>query len=156
MQRKEFNTEIPDGTKLKVGIVIADFNSDITGALLEGALDTLRVARVSEANITVRHVPGGFELPLGCLRVIKEKKPDAVIALGCVIKGETKHDEYIAQAAAQGIMRVQLDTGIPIAFGVLTPNTLEQAKARAEGKTNHGALAAVAALKMALGFLRNP
>ena len=140
-----------DASRFKIGIVVSDFNSDITHALLRGALQTLAEWNVGKENIMVKHVPGGFEIPFGCLQLIRTDKPDAIIALGCVIKGETKHDEYIANAAAQGIMSVSLKHHIPISFGVLTPNTLQQAKVRSRGKENKGIEAAVAALTMALG-----
>jgi 6,7-dimethyl-8-ribityllumazine synthase len=95
-------------------------------------------------------VYGSFDLPFGCMKVIKKYKPNAVIALGCIIKGETDHDRYIASAVSKGIIDLTLSSGVPISFGVLTTNTLEQAKARSRGETNHGEKAAVAALEMAL------
>ena len=150
MQRDHYQKErkIRDASKRRFGIVVSDFNADITSGLLEGALATLKSWKVKDSNITVTHVPGGFELPIGCLTLLKKKKYDALIALGCVIKGETKHDEYIANAVAQGLMRLSLDKGLPIAFGVLTPNTLEQAKARSMGPANKGIEAALAVLEL--------
>lgn len=150
MLRKEFSAGKPkDASKLHVGIVVARFNGDITRALLDGARATLRTWKVKDANIQILHVPGAFEIPLGCAKLLK-KKFDCILALGCVIKGETKHDEYISHAVAQGLTRLMLDTGVPIGFGVITPNNLAQARARARGKANHGAAAARAALEMAL------
>ena len=109
----------------------------------------LREWRVSEKNTNVLRVAGSFEIPYGCLNLI-QKKPDAIIALGCLIKGETKHDEYIASAVSHGIMRLSLDYKIPIGFGVITANNITQAKARSSGNANKGAEAAIAALEMAL------
>jgi 6,7-dimethyl-8-ribityllumazine synthase len=142
---------LPDGTSFKIGIVVSQWNADITNALLEGAQDTLLKAGVLPDNIEVLYVPGSFELPWGARQVMKPGKRDAVICLGCIIQGETKHDEYIASAVASGIMQLGLMSGIPVIFGVLTTNTEEQAKDRAGGKHgNKGAEAAAAALQMAI------
>lgn len=152
MQRDQYEKEtLPqDASALTVGIIVSEFNSDITEGMLAGARETFAAWKVKDENITVRHVPGAFELPLGCAQLLKEKKYDLLIALGCVIKGETKHDEYISHAVSQAIMRLQLETLVPIGFGVITPNTLEQAQARSAGKANKGSEAAIAALRMAL------
>ena len=153
MRRHEIEKKVKpkDASKLRVGIVVSDFNQDITSVLLEGALETLAEWGVKKERMAVRHVPGAFEIPFGCAQLLRGKKPPhAIVALGCVIKGETKHDEYIANAVAQGIMQVMIDRNVPIAFGVLTPNTLEQAQARSKGDANHGKSAAVAALEMVL------
>lgn len=151
MLRKEFVARKPkDGSQLRVGIVAAAFNSDITDPMLDGAQKTLAAWGVREKNITVVRVPGSFEIPLAVSRLATSKKYHCIIALGCIIKGETKHDEYIASAVSNGLMRIMLDTGIPVGFGILTPNTLKQALARSRGETNHGASAARAALEMAV------
>jgi 6,7-dimethyl-8-ribityllumazine synthase len=151
MLRSEFKVrEAGDGLKLRVGIVVSRFNEDITNALFAGALDTLGAWRVKEKNITVLRVPGAFELPLAASRLLNKKKFDALVAIGCVIKGETKHDEYISSAVAHGLTSLMMEYRIPIGFGVITPNSLEQAKARAQGETNHGSSAAQAALEMAV------
>jgi len=151
MLRKEFLAgEAKDASKLRVGIVVARFNSDVTDSLLTGAQEALVAWKVKGKNVRVVHVPGSFEIPLAVMRLAKTKKYDCIVALGCIIKGETKHDEYIAMSVAHGLQRVMLDTGIPVSFGVLTPNTLAQAEARSRGETNHGASAARAALEMAL------
>ena len=144
--------EIParDASGLSVGIVVSDFNSDITHALLNGAIETLRKWEVRKENIWIKHVPGGFEIPFGCVQLLQEQKLDAVVTLGCVLKGETKHDEYISNAVAQGIMKIMLEHNVPISFGVLTPNTLEQAQVSSSGEGNNGRSAAEAALTMAL------
>lgn len=142
---------LPDGTSFKIGIVVSEWNADITNALLSGAKETLLKAGVSEDHIEVLYVPGSFELPWGARQIMKPGKKDAVICLGCIIQGETKHDEYIAAAVASGIMQLGLMSGIPVIFGVLTTNTEEQAKERAGGKHgNKGSEAAVAALQMAI------
>jgi 6,7-dimethyl-8-ribityllumazine synthase len=142
---------LPDGSSFKIGIVVSAWNSDITNALLEGAKETLLEAGVQDGNIEVLYVPGSFELPWGARQIMKPGKKDAVICLGCIIQGETKHDEYIASAVASGIMQLGLMSGIPVIFGVLTTNTEEQAKDRAGGKHgNKGAEAAQAALQMAV------
>ena len=141
---------LPDGSSLKIGIVVSQWNVDITSALLNGAKDTLKQAGVLDANIEILYVPGSFELPWGARQLMKPGKRDAVICLGCLIQGETKHDEYIASAVASGIMQLGLMSGVPVIFGVLTTNTEEQAKDRAGGKHgNKGSEAAAAALQMA-------
>ena len=151
MQRKQLTaTHVHNASKVRVGIVVSEFNADITESLLEGSLDTLYEWKVNPKKISVVRVPGAFEIPLMVSRLAKTKQFDALIALGCVIKGETKHDEYIAHSVSEGLMRVMLETNVPVAFGILTPNTLAQAKARSRGKTNHGAFATRAALEMAL------
>jgi 6,7-dimethyl-8-ribityllumazine synthase len=142
---------LPDGSSFKIGIVVSQWNADITTALLEGAKQTLLAAGVIPENIEVLQVPGSFELPWGARQIMKPGKRDAVICLGCIIQGETKHDEYIASAVASGIMQLGLMSGIPVIFGVLTTNTEEQAKERAGGKHgNKGSEAALAALQMAI------
>ena len=142
---------LPDGSSFKIGIVVSEWNADITNALLNGTKETLLKAGVLEDNIEVLYVPGSFELPWGARQIMKPGKRDAVICLGCIIQGETKHDEYIASAVASGIMQLGLMSGIPVIFGVLTTNTEEQAKDRAGGKHgNKGSEAAVAALQMAI------
>lgn len=137
-----------DGAKLKIGIVVSRFNDDITSNMLNGALETLRENKVKEKNIKIVQVPGSFEIPLACQRLAETKKYDALIALGCVIKGETDHYYYIADATTDGIMEVILDYNLPIGFGVVTTNNLKQAQARSRGKHNKGREAAVAALAM--------
>lgn len=145
---------LPDGSSFKFGIVVSRWNADITNALLEGARETLLKAGVAQTNIEVLYVPGSFELPYGARQLMKPGKCDAVICLGCIIQGETKHDEYIAQAVASGIMQLGLMSGVPVIFGVLTTNDTDQAKARAGGAHgNKGAEAAATALEMA--FIRS-
>ena len=142
--------EIPSGEKGIFGIVVSEWNKEITDNLLQGAVETLLEHGVDEKDIYVRHVPGSFELPFGASTLLEKKKFDAVICLGCVIQGETRHFEFISQAVAHGIMKVSLSEGIPVIFGVLTTDTLQQAKDRSGGALgNKGTEAAVTALKMA-------
>lgn len=127
---------------LKVGIVISRWNSQIVDGLLEGCQRALTEAGVSKKNIVSLDVPGSFELPFAAQKIIRQmpgqKKVDVVVVLGCLIKGETRHDEYIGLAVNQGIMRVGLDSGVPVVFGVLTCETEKQAIARSTGDNNHG------------------
>jgi 6,7-dimethyl-8-ribityllumazine synthase len=137
----------------RFAIVVSRFNDEITSGLLAGARDTLTEAGVSPADVTTVEVPGAFEIPLTAKRLAESKRFDAVICLGCLIKGDTMHFEYIAAAASQGIMDVGLSTGVPIAFGVLTTLTDEQAEIRASaGAGNKGREAALAAIEMATLF----
>ncbi|MCP4120378.1 MAG: 6,7-dimethyl-8-ribityllumazine synthase [Bacteroidetes bacterium] len=141
--------QIPDGKGKRFGIVVSEWNKDITFTLHDGCYDTLLKHGVDKDDIIIKVVPGSFELPMGARQIALEEKPDAVICLGCVIKGETQHDVYINQAVASGIMQLSLTTGIPVIFGLLTPNTHEQAKDRAGGKHgNKGVEAAITALRM--------
>jgi 6,7-dimethyl-8-ribityllumazine synthase len=152
MQRAEFTKKArpKDASKLKVAVVAARFNEDITDSMLEGALGALKEWGVQALRTKVVRVYGSFDIPFACMDVIKKWKPDAIVALGCIIKGETDHDRYIASAVSQGIIDLTLSSGVPISFGIITTNTLKQAKARSRGKTNHGEKAAIAALEAAL------
>lgn len=132
------------------GIVVADWNKDITHTLYEGCFDTLKKHGAKVENIHTIQVPGAFELPVGAKLVASGHRVDAVICLGAVIKGETDHDKYINQAVATGLTNLSIASGIPCIFGLLTPNTHEQAKDRAGGKHgNKGVEAAVTAIRMA-------
>ena len=152
MQRKKQREKdnVGDASKLRVGIVVSRFNPDVTGGMLEGARATLRAWKVKDEHVHVAHVYGSFELPLACARLIKKKKLDAVIALGCIVKGETRHDEYLAQATSYGLMRLMLDVNTPVGFGLITTNNLKQARERSRGENNKGSEAATAALELAL------
>jgi len=135
----------------EVGIVVSEWNSEITDALCKGAYDTLIENGISESNIIIKYVPGSFELPLGAKLMIENTSVDAVICIGCVIQGETRHFDFICDAVANGIMKLNVDTEylVPVIFGVLTTNNIEQARDRAGGKHgNKGVEAAVSALKM--------
>lgn len=134
--------------KLKVGIVVSGYNNDITYPMCDAAIETLKIAGVKESNISVCTVPGGFELPIICQRLAKTKKYDGLIAIGCVIKGDTDHYHFIAQESTRGVMDVMLKYDIPIANAILTVNDLEQAKIRSKGKTNKGVEAASALLAL--------
>ena len=142
-------SKIPNGAKMRIGIVVAEWNIAITGKLLDGAVKTLTKNGVKKNNITIKYVPGSFELTLGAQFLCEDKKIDVVICLGCVIQGETRHFDFICDAVAHGITNVSLKYNKPVIFGVLTPNTLKQAQERAGGKYgNKGDEAAVTALKM--------
>jgi 6,7-dimethyl-8-ribityllumazine synthase len=134
---------------LRVAVVVAQFHEDITKRLLEGARDGLADCGVREGNVEVHSVPGAFELPLACKRLAESGRVDGVVALGCVIRGETPHFDYVAGESARGLMDVMLATGVPIAFGVLTTDDMAQAEARAGGESNKGYDAAQTAVEMA-------
>jgi 6,7-dimethyl-8-ribityllumazine synthase len=137
-----------DGLKLKIGVVVSKFNDNITEPMLKGALETLKENKVKAENIKTVWVPGSFEIPLACQRFAETKKYDALVAIGCVIKGETDHFYYICSEASRGIMNVMLKFNIPIGFGMLTTQKLKQARIRSRGKENKGREAAEAALAM--------
>lgn len=142
--------KVPDACKMRIGIVVADWNSDITHAMLEGARKTLKKHGAKEENIIEKHVPGTFELTFGARLMAEIDDPDAIICLGCVIQGETPHFTYICEGVTKGITQLNLDYEIPFIFGVLTTETHQQATDRAEGKYgNKGDEAAVTAIKMA-------
>jgi 6,7-dimethyl-8-ribityllumazine synthase len=137
------------GEGLKFALVVSRFNSFITERLLEGALDSLRRKGVREEDLLVVRVPGAWEIPLVAKRLAQGKVHDAVICLGAVIRGSTPHFDYVAAEVSKGIAQVSLDSGVPIAFGILTTDSLEQAIERAGSKAgNKGAAAADAALEM--------
>ena len=141
---------VPDSVDMRFGIVVSDWNIDITGALLNGAVKTLKKYGTSDENIVVKHVPGSFELTLGAQFLAEYDDLDAVICLGCVIQGETPHFAYICQGVTHGITQLNLDYNIPFIFGVLTTENHQQALDRAGGKHgNKGDEAAVTAIKMA-------
>ena len=141
---------VPSGKDMKIGIVVAEWNPQITNALAQGAYDTLLKHGVQEHNITLVHVPGSFELPTGANTLLKSSlKLDAVICLGCVIQGETRHFDFICEAVANGITNLALNDGRPVIFGLLTTNNMQQALDRSGGKHgNKGTEAAVTAIKM--------
>lgn len=138
------------GKDRKFGIVISRFNEFISSKLLEGAQDCFQRHQVQDENIEIAWVPGSFEIPLAALRMAQGKKYDAVICLGAVIRGATPHFDYIAAEVTKGIAQVGLQTGIPIVYGVITADTLEQAIERAGTKAgNKGWDAAMSAMEMA-------
>jgi 6,7-dimethyl-8-ribityllumazine synthase len=133
----------------KFVLVVGRFNSFITQHLLDGALDTLKRHGAQDNEIDIVWVPGAFELPLAVKRLAESKKYDAVIALGCVIRGGTPHFEYVAGECVKGIAQVMMQTGLPVAFGVLTVDSIDQAVERAGTKAgNKGAEAALSAIEM--------
>ena len=134
----------------KVAIVVSRFNSFINDRLVEGALDTLkRQGQIADENITLVKVPGAVELPLAAKRLVKSKQFDGIVALGCVIRGGTAHFEYVSGECAKGLAQVSLESEIPVAFGVLTTENIEQAIERAGTKAgNKGVEAALSTLEM--------
>jgi 6,7-dimethyl-8-ribityllumazine synthase len=142
-----------DATALRIGIVVSRFNEFITEQLVQGALETLEKHGCPHENITFVKVPGAWELPIAAQALAPNC--DAIVALGAVVRGDTPHFEYVAGGAADGLSRVSLETGVPIAFGVLTTDDLQQAMDRAGGKSgNKGAEAAETAIEMA-NFLKH-
>lgn len=138
------------GKDLKVAIVVSRFNDFITGRLLEGAKDTLIRHDVNEDNIDVAFVPGAFEIPLVAKKLASSGNYDAVITLGCVIRGATSHYDYVCNEVAKGVSKVNDQTNVPVIFGILTTESIEQAVERAGTKGgNKGAEAAVSAIEMA-------
>jgi 6,7-dimethyl-8-ribityllumazine synthase len=146
----QYNKElVPNGADFKVGIVVSEWNDNVTFNLLAGAKETLVANGVSEENIHVYFVPGTFELPLGCQFVYENTYLDGVIAIGCVIQGETRHFDFVCEGTTKGIMDVGLKYNRPTIFCVLTDNNLQQSLDRSGGKHgNKGVECAVALLKM--------
>ncbi len=143
-------TTIPNAKNLRFGIVVSEWNSEITEGLYTGAEEALIDCGASKENIVRWNVPGSFELPFGCKKMISSEKVDAVIAIGSVIQGETKHFDFVCSATAQGIMDLNIQTNVPVIFCVLTDNTLQQAQDRSGGTYgNKGVEAAIAAIRMA-------
>ena len=137
------------GDGKKIGIVVARFNSFIAERLLEGALDSLIRSGVADDDIDVARVPGAYEIPLLAQKMVKSGRYDAVICLGAIIRGATPHFDFVANEAAKGIAQVSMDSGIPVMFGVLTTDSIDQAIERAGSKAgNKGSDCAVAALEM--------
>ena len=137
-----------DGTRRSVAIVAARFNGEITNKLLQSALEELQECGVRREAITVMPVPGAFELPLAAMALAKTRRFACVVALGCIVRGETPHFDFIASEAASGLQLAALETGVPVAFGVLTVDVVEQAQAR----VSKGAEAVQTALEMADAF----
>jgi len=146
----EYNVNsVPSAENMKFGIVVAEWNYQITGALANGAFDTLIKHGAKEENIAVKHVPGTFELSLGGQFFAEYTDVDAIILLGCVIQGETRHFDFICQGVTQGTTQLNLDHNLPVIFGVLTTDNEQQALDRAGGRLgNKGDEAAITAIKM--------
>jgi 6,7-dimethyl-8-ribityllumazine synthase len=146
-----------DGKRLRIAVVASRFNETICKRLVDGALDALVRHGVADDDISLTWVPGAFEIPSAAQRIAASGEVDAVVAIGAVIRGETAHFDYVAGPAASGVSSASLATGIPIAFGVLTTDTTEQAAERAGGKLgNKGYEAAVTAIEMANLFASLP
>jgi len=135
-----------NGKGKKIAIIQAHFNGGITGAMTSGAVKALNESGVQDDNIEVFIVPGSVEIPIACQKVARLKRFDGIITVGAIIKGETAHFDYVAQAVTDGFMRVSLDEGIPISFGVITTYNQDQAKARAKDNNNNKGYEAAMAL----------
>lgn len=150
----DFNS-VPCAEKMRFGIVVSEWNNHITGALLEGAVNTLKKHGAKDENIRVQTVPGSFELTFGSAQMIKSGKVDAVIAIGCVVRGDTPHFDYVCAGTTQGIAQLNANEDIPVIYGLITTNNMEQAEDRAGGKLgNKGDECAVTAIKM-IAFKQN-
>jgi len=146
-----------DGKGLRFGVVVSRFNDFVAGRLLEGALDGLHRHEVDEKDITVVRVPGSWEIALAAKKLAVSGKYDAILCLGAVIRGQTPHFEYVASEAAKGVAHVALETGVPLIFGIVTADNLEQAIDRAGAKSgNKGFDAALAGIEMANVLRRLP
>lgn len=140
---------VPSAERMKFGIVVSEWNDKITFALAEGAITTLKKHGAKDENIMLKYVPGSFELTLGAQLIAENNDVDAVICLGCVIQGETRHFDFICQGVTHGITELNLDFNLPFIFGLLTTDNLQQAEDRAGGKLgNKGDEAAITAIKM--------
>lgn len=147
--KKIIEGESRGDSAIKIAVVVAKFNSEFTEKLLVGAMSRLLEKKVLEENITVLKVPGAFEIPMVCKKLVKIEKYDAVIALGAVIRGDTYHFEVVCDQVAAGVQNVTIKSGVPVIFGVITTDTEEQAADRTGGKEgNKGSDAADAALEM--------
>ncbi len=143
-------TTLPDAHDMRFGIVVSEWNNQITDALLEGAKRVLLQNGVDEENILIMHVPGSFELIFGANQMVRTGKLDAVIAIGCVIRGDTPHFDYICQGTTAGLAHLNATQNTPVIYSLLTTNNLQQAEDRAGGKLgNKGDEGAVTAIKMA-------
>ena len=149
-------TKVPNGENMTIGIVVSEWNENITYALLDGACKTLIKHGVKEENILIEHVPGTFELVFGSKHLAETKNLDAIIAIGCVVRGDTPHFDYVCEAATHGLTKLNVEYDIPFIFGVLTTDNMQQAEDRAGGKHgNKGDECAITAIKMIDFSLRN-
>jgi len=140
---------VPSAEDMAFGIVVSEWNSEITGALLKGAVDTLKNHGAKEENILVKTVPGSFELTFGANQIMESCDVDAVIILGCVIKGDTPHFDYVCMGVTQGITQLNVTGDIPVIYGLITANNMQQAIDRSGGKLgNKGDECAITAIKM--------
>lgn len=144
----DFNS-VPDAKDMRIGIVVSEWNNNITGALLDGAVNTLIKHGAKKDNILVKTVPGSFELTFGANQMIELCELDAVIVLGCVIKGDTPHFDYVCMGVTQGVTQLNVTGDIPVIYGLITTNTMEQAEERSGGRLgNKGDECAITAIKM--------
>jgi 6,7-dimethyl-8-ribityllumazine synthase len=144
----DFNS-VPDASNMKFGIIVSEWNNNITGKLLSGAINTLEKHGTKRENILVKTVPGSFELTYGANQMIQQNKFDAVIILGCVVKGDTPHFDYVCQGVTQGITHLNATTNTPVIYGLITTNNMQQAEDRCGGKLgNKGDECAITAIKM--------
>ena len=140
---------VPSAEGMRFGIVVSEWNKEVTGGLLKGAFETLLKHGAKEEDITVFTVPGSFELVFGASRMIESKRFDAVIAIGCVVRGDTPHFDYICQGTTQGLADLNREGNVPVIYGLLTCNDMEQAEARSGGMLgNKGDECAITAIKM--------
>jgi len=146
--------ETPNGTDVRIGIIVARWNADIITGLYQGVNESLTKCGVKPANVFTTYVPGAFELPVTAKLLAMSKRVDAIICLGTLIKGDTMHFEYIAGATADGIMKVSVETALPVLFGVLTVNNKEQAIIRSTGDTNEGLSWGLSAVEMGLNRMQ--
>ncbi len=147
---------VPDGSNMTIGIVVSEWNDGVTNSLLQGTIDVLIKHGVKEENILIDYVPGSFELTFGAKHMAENKSVDAVIALGCVVRGGTPHFEYVCSGVTQGITDLNIRYDIPFIFGLLTTDTMQQALDRAGGiHGNKGDESAITALKMIDFYRRN-
>jgi 6,7-dimethyl-8-ribityllumazine synthase len=141
--------DVPHARNMKFGIIVAEWNDGITFSMRDAAVNTLIKHGASEENIVIKHVPGSFEITLGAQWLADTEEFDAIICIGCVIQGETRHFDYICQSVTQGITNLNMAYNIPFIFSILTTNTIEQARDRSGGKHgNKGDEAAITAIKM--------
>ena len=144
----DFNS-VPNAENMKFGIVVSEWNSNITGPLLEGAVNTLKKQGAKEDNILVKTVPGSFELVFGANQMAESCELDAIIVIGCVVRGDTPHFDYVCMGVTQGIAQLNANGDIPVIYGLITTNTMEQAEDRCGGKLgNKGDECAITAIKM--------
>ena len=140
---------VPDASNMKFGIVVSEWNNNITGALLKGAVETLKKHGAKDENILVKTVPGSFELTFGANQLLEYTEVDAVIVLGCVVRGDTPHFDYVCMGVTQGVTELNVNSDKPVIFGLITTNTMEQAEERAGGRLgNKGDECAITAIKM--------
>ena len=146
----DYNPEsVPSAEAMRFGIVVSEWNSKVTGALMDGAVKTLKQNGAKDENICVMTVPGSFELVFGASQMVKSGKFDAVIAIGCVVRGDTPHFDYICEGTTEGLALLNKDFDVPVIYGLLPCNTMEQAEMRAGGSLgNKGDECAITAIKM--------